>query len=173
MSARIIKTCSCKRTYTQEQWEQLPGKQIYEFEWGEVHEQRHCVCRSTIVLVLKQGYAEIPNATYFEGGTVEANVRGYPVHYYKGADFWRVCVLGERHTRGDGQNIPLITPHVFKCPEEAHDWFLRWLDGQRTWDSSWGNEPDWPLPKKKGFLKWTPKKNSERKRPRGTRFNST
>ena len=51
----VIKVCACGRTYTREQWEQLPDKAVYKLEWGAVHEQRRCACRSHIVLVLDPG----------------------------------------------------------------------------------------------------------------------
>ena len=56
----IVKTCSCKRTYTQAQWEELPDKCVYELENGDVHEQRNCACGSTIVVVLARGEAQDP-----------------------------------------------------------------------------------------------------------------
>ena len=62
MNAAVIKTCSCKREYTREQWEALPGKKPQTFDWGEVHEMRNCPCGSTIVLVLDDGEQQQPAA---------------------------------------------------------------------------------------------------------------
>ena len=72
----------------------------------------------------------------------EAGVHGYPVHFYKGASVWRVCVLGDGPS-GDGR-IRLITPHVFETPEAAHAWLVDWFDGTRLWDGTWGPAPEWP-----------------------------
>ena len=55
-----VKTCGCGRQYTQETWEALPDKKVYRMEWGEVHEMRNCVCRSTIVMVLEKGETQHP-----------------------------------------------------------------------------------------------------------------
>ncbi len=50
-----IKQCQCGRAFTFAQWVALPDPQVYDFPWGEVHEQRNCPCRSSIVLVLDEG----------------------------------------------------------------------------------------------------------------------
>jgi hypothetical protein len=54
----IFKKCSCGRTYTREQWENLPDKKVYTLEWGEVHDQRQCPCGSHIIIVLDPGEPE-------------------------------------------------------------------------------------------------------------------
>lgn len=58
MKKEIFKQCSCGRTYTKEEWEQLPNRQLWELSWGEVLELRDCVCRSTMSIQLKAGEPE-------------------------------------------------------------------------------------------------------------------
>jgi len=66
----VIKVCACGRTYTREQWEQLPAKAVYKLEWGAVHEQRRCACRSHIVLVLDPGEPDpAPKQCWYFRGT--------------------------------------------------------------------------------------------------------
>jgi hypothetical protein len=60
MPNEIIKTCSCSRDFTREEWDALPSRGMQYFAWGEAHEQRNCPCGSTIVLVLDEGCAEDP-----------------------------------------------------------------------------------------------------------------
>jgi hypothetical protein len=52
------KACSCGRSYTLREWEQLPGGKLWETDWGEILELRHCVCRSTMSIVLAEGEPE-------------------------------------------------------------------------------------------------------------------
>jgi len=75
---------------------------------------------------------------------VEAEVKGWPVHFYRGATLWRVCVLDVRDGKTCGSLF--VTPHVFETDEKAHEWLVRWLEGDRQWDRSWGRQPDWPKP---------------------------
>jgi hypothetical protein len=56
--SEAFKTCSCGRSYTQDEWEQLPNRKLWELPWGEVLEMRDCVCRSTISIVLAPGKPE-------------------------------------------------------------------------------------------------------------------
>lgn len=55
LEAPIIKTCGCGRSYTASQWADLPFHALHTWPWGEVQEFRHCLCRSTIVIVLVEG----------------------------------------------------------------------------------------------------------------------
>lgn len=57
-SHEYVKDCQCGRRYTKETWEFLPHAYDQTFAWGEVHEARHCVCGSTIVVVLSEGDPE-------------------------------------------------------------------------------------------------------------------
>lgn len=50
--------CSCGRSYTQEEWEELPNRNIWRLPWGEVLEMRDCWCRSTISVQLSPGEPE-------------------------------------------------------------------------------------------------------------------
>jgi len=56
----IVKQCSCKRTYTRAQWDALKYVGTQTHDWGEVHELRNCVCRTTLVLVLEKGEEQDP-----------------------------------------------------------------------------------------------------------------
>lgn len=54
----IIKTCGCGRSYTASQWAALEYHATHKWPWGEVQEYRHCLCHSTIVVVLEEGDQE-------------------------------------------------------------------------------------------------------------------
>lgn len=54
----IHKKCSCGRTYTRSQWEALPVRPDWVFDWGEVHQMRDCACGSTLHIIIKQGTDE-------------------------------------------------------------------------------------------------------------------
>lgn len=52
------KVCSCGRSYTLREWEQLPEGKLWETDWGDILELRHCVCRSTMSILLVEGEPE-------------------------------------------------------------------------------------------------------------------
>lgn len=58
--SEVVKACACGRTYTGPEWDRLTPTQpaVVRYEWGEVHEMRHCACGSTIAIVLAEGEPE-------------------------------------------------------------------------------------------------------------------
>lgn len=46
------KHCGCGRTHTKASWAQLPEGKPFSDEYAD-HEQRHCVCGSTLVILTK------------------------------------------------------------------------------------------------------------------------
>ena len=60
MSAEIVKTCSCGKAFTREQWEALPKVGLQTYDNGEVQEMRNCPCGSSIVIVLDPGETQEP-----------------------------------------------------------------------------------------------------------------
>ena len=52
------KVCSCGRKYTVKQWNRLPGGELWKMDWGEILEQRHCVCGSTMTVQIAEGEPE-------------------------------------------------------------------------------------------------------------------
>jgi len=52
MPNQFPKQCSCGKSYTRQQWDALPGGERWHLPWGEVQEQRHCPCESTMSIVI-------------------------------------------------------------------------------------------------------------------------
>jgi hypothetical protein len=54
----VFKQCACGRTYTKEQWDELPHRREWAWPWGEIQELRDCSCGSTLCIVLVEGEPE-------------------------------------------------------------------------------------------------------------------
>jgi hypothetical protein len=48
----VLKRCGCGRSFTAETWAALPDAKRYTLEWGEVQEQRRCICGSHLVVCI-------------------------------------------------------------------------------------------------------------------------
>lgn len=66
----VIARCSCGKTYTRQQWRNLPGRRPWFVGIGELLELRECSCKSTISRRLRDAlteYQRLEGRTHREG----------------------------------------------------------------------------------------------------------